>query len=103
MSTFKVYCPKHLLEERANGLSMTFHTPTLMNKIFLETEKQAGIDLNGNLMDQLVAVGLVSELPLGPRNCAACGDAGCELGVVEDGGRKRILTCEKKEKGHCLR
>ena len=61
MSTFKVYCPTHLLEERANGLSMTFHTPTLMNKVFLETEKQAGIDLNGNLMDQLVAVGLVSE------------------------------------------
>ena len=61
MSTFKVYCPTHLLEERANGLSMTFHTPTLMNKIFLETEREASIDLNGNLMDQLVAVGLVSE------------------------------------------
>jgi len=61
MSTFKVYCPTHLLQERANGLSMTFHTPTLMNKIFLETEGQACIDLNGNLMDQLVAVGLVSE------------------------------------------
>ena len=50
-----------MLEEKANGLSMSFHTPTLMNKIFLETEKQACIDLNGNLMDQLVAVGLVSE------------------------------------------
>ena len=40
---------------------MSFHTPILMNKIFLETEKHAGIDLNGNLMDQLMAVGLVSE------------------------------------------
>ena len=32
-STFKVYCPTHLLQQEKNGISMGFHTPTLMNKV----------------------------------------------------------------------
>ena len=61
VSTFKVYCPSHLLRQEKNGISMVFHTPTLMNKIFLEAERLAGIDLNGLLLDQMMTVGLVSE------------------------------------------
>ena len=61
VSTFKVYCPTHLLEQEKNGISMVFHTPTLMNKIFLEAERMGCIDLNGLLMDQLMTVGLLTE------------------------------------------
>jgi len=61
VSTFKVYCPSHLLNKEKNGISMVFHTPTLMNKIFMEAERMGSIDLNGLLLDQLVIVGLVTE------------------------------------------
>ena len=60
-SSLKVYCPPHLLDQQKNGITSVFHTPTLMNKIFLEAEKHGSIDLNCNLMDQLVSVGLVTH------------------------------------------
>jgi len=60
-SSLKVYCPPHLLDQHKNGITSVFHTPTLMNKIFLEAEKHGSIDLNCNLMDQLVSVGLVTH------------------------------------------
>ena len=61
-SSVKVYCPSHLLENRKNGITMVFHTPTLMNKIYLEAQKHGSIDLNCNLMDQLVSVGLLTKM-----------------------------------------
>jgi len=61
-SAVKVYCPSHLLENRRNGLTMVFHTPTLMNKIYLEGQQHGSIDLNCNLMDQLVSIGLTTQL-----------------------------------------
>jgi len=60
-SSLKVYCPSHLLDQMNNGITTVFHTPTLMNKIFLEAERHGSIDLNCNLMDQLVSVGLVTQ------------------------------------------
>jgi len=60
-SSLRVYCPPHLLDQQKNGITSVFHTPTLMNKIFLEAEKHGSIDLNCNLMDQLVSVGLVTH------------------------------------------
>ena len=60
-STFKVYCPSHLLQQERNGISLVFHTPTLMNKIFMEAEREGCIDLNGLLLDQMITVGLVTE------------------------------------------
>ena len=60
-STFKVYCPSHLLQQERNGISLVFHTPTLMNKIFLEAEREGSIDLSGLLLDQMMTVGLVTE------------------------------------------
>jgi hypothetical protein len=61
-SSLKVYCPSHLLENQNNGITMVFHTPTLMNKIYLEAERHGSIDLNCNLMDQLESVGLVTQM-----------------------------------------
>ena len=61
-SSVKVYCPSHLLENRKNGITMVFHTPTLMNKIYMEAKKHGSIDLNCNLMDQLVSVGLLTQM-----------------------------------------
>jgi len=61
-SSLKVYCPSHLLENRKNGVTMVFHTPTLMNKIYLEAQRHGSIDLNCNLMDQLVSVGLLTQM-----------------------------------------
>jgi len=61
-SSVKVYCPSHLLENRKNGITMVFHTPTLMNKIYLEAQKHGSIDLNCNLMDQLVSVWLQTKM-----------------------------------------
>eukprot|EP00092_Neocalanus_flemingeri_P014163 GFUD01015279.1.p1 GENE.GFUD01015279.1~~GFUD01015279.1.p1 ORF type:complete len:576 (-),score=147.94 GFUD01015279.1:103-1767(-) len=60
-SSVKVYCPSHLLDQRNSGITSVFYTPTLMNKIYLEAEKHGSIDLNCNLMDQLVSVGLVTQ------------------------------------------
>jgi len=61
VSSLKVYCLPHMLHQPSNGLTMSFHTPTLMNKIFLEASAGGCIDLDGNLMDQLVSVGLLTE------------------------------------------
>jgi len=61
-SSLKVYCPSHLLENSKNGITMVFHTPTLMNKIYLEAQRHGSIDLNCNLMDQLVSVGLLTQM-----------------------------------------
>ena len=60
-SSLKVYCPSHLIENWKNGITMVFHTPTLMNKIYLEALRHGSIDLDGNLMDQLVTVGLLTQ------------------------------------------
>ena len=56
VSSLKVYCLPHMLHQPSNGLTMSFHTPTLMNKIFLEASAGGCIDLDGNLMDQLVSL-----------------------------------------------
>ena len=61
VSRFKIHSPPHILSQEKNGISMIFRTPILMNKIFMEAERQGSIDLNGLLMDQLVTVGLVTE------------------------------------------
>jgi hypothetical protein len=59
-NSFKIYCPDHLLKEggylRANLL-----VPTLMERIYMETEGRGPLELDGSLMDQLQAVGLASE------------------------------------------
>ena len=52
-STFKFYCP--------SCISVVFHTPTLMNNIFQENEREGSIDLSGLLLDQMMTVGLVTE------------------------------------------
>jgi len=60
-SRFSVYCPNHIMDAPDPGLKAVFLTPTMMNKIHLEAERQASIDLNCKLMDQLAYVGLHSE------------------------------------------
>jgi len=60
-SQLSVYCPAHILEPPDPGLKAVFFTPIMMNKIFLETERQANTELNCKLMDQLAYVGIVTE------------------------------------------
>lgn len=62
--SFKIYSPPHLLEP--DGLikpllQANYLVPTLMNKIYMETEKQGSLELDASLMDQMASVGLASE------------------------------------------
>jgi len=61
VSALKIYAPDYITEDPDCGLKAVFQCPTLMNKIYLEGEKHAALDLSCKLMDQLVSVGLCTE------------------------------------------
>jgi len=91
VSALKIYSPAHITDDTESGLKGLFLCPVLMNKIYLEGEKYAAIDLNCKLMDQLVSVGLCTEYgPIKIRDCwshditlaSRFGDIICE-GTIE--------------------
>jgi len=59
-STFKIYCPPHLLEA-PSYVRANFLVPTLMDKIYLEAERQGSLEMDGGLMDQSEAVAMASD------------------------------------------
>lgn len=61
VSSLKIYAPAHVLEDPDSCLKASFLCPTVMNKIYLETERHGNIELNCKLMDQFISVGLLSE------------------------------------------
>lgn len=60
-SAFKIYCPNHVLDPPDHGIKAVFFCPTLMNKLYLESERHGCIEVDCKLMDQLVTVGLFTE------------------------------------------
>jgi len=61
-SAFKIYCPPHILDPPDNGIKAVFFCPTLMNRIYLEAQRQGDIEVDCKLMDQLLSVGLATEI-----------------------------------------
>jgi len=59
-STYKIYCPPHLLES-SNYIRANFLVPTLMDKVYLEGERQANLEVDGGIMDQMTVVGLATD------------------------------------------
>jgi len=59
-SSYKIYCPQHLLEN-SNYIRANFLVPTLMDKVYLEGERQASLEVDGGIMDQMTVVGLATD------------------------------------------
>ena len=61
-SAVKIFSPRHVIEAQDNGLKAVCLVPVCMNKIFLQADYSANIDLDGTLIDDLTQVGLTSEV-----------------------------------------
>jgi len=60
-SAFKIHCPTHVVDSPDHGIKAEFTCPTLMNKLYLESERHGNIKVDCKLMDQIVTVGLYTH------------------------------------------
>merc|ERR1719309_563515 len=60
-SGFKLWVPEHILNQEDHNLKATFLAPTMMNKIFLEGERRASLELDATLIEDLETVGLATN------------------------------------------
>eukprot|EP00095_Tigriopus_kingsejongensis_P004297 maker-scaffold722_size106786-snap-gene-0.33 protein:Tk04297 transcript:maker-scaffold722_size106786-snap-gene-0.33-mRNA-1 annotation:"8-oxoguanine dna glycosylase" len=57
----KLYIPHHVLETFDNGLKGVFLVPTLMDRIYLQSKNEGSVELDGQLINELVSVGIYTE------------------------------------------
>jgi len=61
LSEVKLYSPPHLLETQDHGLRAVYLVPTTLGRLFVRTERDAPVEVDGGLQTRLSSVTLMTD------------------------------------------